>query len=234
MIGIGTGIASIFSSAFLGKIKNNMFGIIVFIIAIILSFLYIRSEIKNKERIAILTHNYKVEKDRIETYYNEELKTEVSKRQAVYVDLGSKVTQKDAESKRQQREINALGIKNKNLKAIVEVQMDIVDSLKGVIYKIPIYNIDSIGDTVSVNYVERDTATIQTLTIYRTRYSWEDTSRYKINYSPKLSAYASREKEGKWKLVNLFKWRRKYDVIRIFSNDSILKTTEIKYYLDTK
>ena len=52
---------------------------------------------------------------------------------------------------------------------------------------------------------------------------------YKYDYNPTISGSISWEKEGKWRPINLFKWRHKVWQVNLVSNDTNMKFENTKF-----
>jgi hypothetical protein len=122
--------------------------------------------------------------------------------------------------------LNQSDIKIKNVEHLYNVELEINKELRSRVYTEVITDKDP---TTSDYIIERDTARIATLTIIRAKYSNEDSARYTVTYNPTLYITKSSYKEGKWRFINIFKWREKKDKVSINSKDNILVPKEIIY-----
>ena len=78
-------------------------------------------------------------------------------------------------------------------------------------------------------FLEIDSLRIESFELIRNKYSNDSIAKYKINYRPHLMIFIERYKEGKWRLVNLWKWRPVLYKLDVVSNDTILKPANVTY-----
>lgn len=118
-------------------------------------------------------------------------------------------------------------IKLRNVESALSVQLEINEELKSKVGRDTVFV--NVGDSIIYKIREIDSIQVASLKVKRIKVVGEDSASYKISYRPILYVSIDKYKEGKWKFINLFKWRDKIRKVTVNSNDKILNPKEIIY-----
>lgn len=114
-----------------------------------------------------------------------------------------------------------LDIKIKNLQAMISVSLDTVHDT--------IVRPDVVYLPGGKEYIMYDTVPIGKSFIYRVFNSTDSLARYRVELRGNLYLYYEGEqKQGKWKLINLFVWREKLPIISAVSDSPLINVQHMK------
>ena len=206
------------------KNKILLYGVIAAIFLIIslsAAISILTSKVKElKEDNVRLESNYTAQTDSVHkwvTKYGDLVSENIAEKLKVNEILGSR----DKEIIKLKNYVDRLGIKIKNLEFMLSIGIDSnVDTTANVqILYLP-------GET---KYETFDTLRIGESYIYRRHLSGDSLAKYKIHLGGSLYVfYEGGKKQGKWKLRNLFIWRKKLPIISITSDNSLLNIKDMK------
>lgn len=185
---------------------------------------------KHSNEVDRITNNYKSEVEGTNVTYRETMDSWIAISRSQNHRFNRTISEKDSYIDSLIDINSQLGNNLRKTVEMLEYQLEINATFKG----------DSIHyDTVwmegSIDHtIERDTAILQTLTIMREKFSYNDYANYTVKYRPTITTFVNEKKDGKWKFKNIFKRRPKYYEVSVLTNDSILKPVSVKHYINKK
>lgn len=213
---------------FLSKLKFIHVLIAILLLCIITIIFISRLYIKEKHNRIRINNNLESYQEVTKTTINS-LGNTVAERNVMYYKTKEINRSQAIEIQDLKEQLQQNNIKLNRTSDLYRTQLEINKNLTSTVYYDTIYTFFDDSTQFQTNVFERDTARIQTLTIIREFNLLSDKADYKVSYNPILYTAVDKYKEGDWKLKNLFVWRDWQYKVNVWSNDSILKPTDIIY-----